>query len=301
MQRVSSAELVPPFTTAVNTWQCDENDHLNLQYYAEFGHEASAHLLHQLGLGPHAQRAAGLGIRLQDDHIRYLREFRAVDSIEVRSAPIEVGDRALTLYHEVRNATDGSVASTIRRRLVSDGAWPDGFRARVERARVALPPGARPRGVGSLDLPDLALADASAAGLIDISRTVVKPAECDEQGIFLPRHLFGRYSDGAPWLWNHLGFGRMAMQDRGEGTVVVEMLNRYCRPLRAGDLIVAMSGLADFTDKVLKFAHFVFEAESGALAACAEAVAMKLDQNIRKTMIFSAAEQARLAKRKLHF
>ena len=54
---MSSAELVPTFTTAVNTWQCDENAHLNVQFYTEFGHEASAHLLSALGLGPRAQRA----------------------------------------------------------------------------------------------------------------------------------------------------------------------------------------------------------------------------------------------------
>ena len=60
---VSSPRLIPTFTTAVNTWQCDENDHLNVQFYTEFGHEASAHLLAELGLGPRAQSAAGLEVR----------------------------------------------------------------------------------------------------------------------------------------------------------------------------------------------------------------------------------------------
>ena len=53
-----------------------------------------------------------------------------------------------------------------------------------------------------------------ATGLIDVGRTVIKPDECDERGEFLPRHQFGRYSDGAPLLWNHLGFDRAAMQER---------------------------------------------------------------------------------------
>ena len=97
MSRVSSAELVPTFTTAVNTWQCDENDHLNVQYYTEFGHEASIHLLHQLGLGPQAQRTAGLTLSVRDDHIRYLREFRVIDSVEARSAPVAISDRELVL------------------------------------------------------------------------------------------------------------------------------------------------------------------------------------------------------------
>ncbi len=298
---MSSAELVPTFTTAVNTWQCDENDHLNVQYYTEFGHEASTHLLHQLGLGPQARRAAGLTLSVRDDHIRYLRELRIIDSVEVRSAPVEVSERELVLYHEVRNPADGTVASTIRRRVASDEPWPAAFRARAEKAAIALPASARPRSVGTHALPTLSLADAPRAGLIDVGRTGVKPAECDEQGEFLPRHQFGRYSDGAPWLWNHLGFDRTAMQERGEGSVVVEMLNHYRRPLRAGDLVVVMSGLADFTDKVLKFTHFLFEAESGTLAACAEAVGMKFDQKIRKIMTFSAEDQARLAERKLRF
>ena len=84
-----------------------------------------------------------------------------------------------------------------------------------------------------------------------------------------------------------------------EGSVVVEMLNDYRRPLRAGDLLVVMSGLAAFTDKVLTFTHFLFEAETGTLAACAEAIGMKLDQKIRKTMTFTREEQTRLAERQI--
>jgi acyl-CoA thioester hydrolase len=164
---------------------------------------------------------------------------------------------------------------------------------------VVLPDVARPRSVGQRALPDLALADAARAGLVDVGRTMIMPAECDERGAFLPHHQFGRYSDGAPVLWNHLGFDRAAMQERGEGSVVVEMLNHYRRPLQAGDLLVVMSGLASFTDKVMTFTHFLFEAETGTLAACAEAVGMKFDQRLRKIMTFTAEDQARLGERKL--
>jgi acyl-CoA thioester hydrolase len=296
---VSSPGLIPTFTAAVNTWQCDENDHLNVQYYSEFGHEASAHLLGSLGLGPRARRAAELALSVAQDHIHYLREFRVVDPVEVRSAPVELGERHLTAYHEIRNPAEDRIAATFTRRIVSDRAWPPAFRARVEAARIALPAVARPRSVGRLALPDLALADVERVGLIEIGRTTVTPAECDEQGEFLPHHLFGRYSDGAPFLWNHLGFGRAAMQERGEGTVVVETLNHYRQPLRAGDLLVVMSGLAAFTEKVLLFAHFLFEAEAGTLAACAEGIGMKFDQKARKSMAFTVEDQVRLGERRL--
>ena len=296
---MSSPGLIPTFSTAVNTWQCDENDHLNVQFYTEFGHEASVHLLASLGLGPRAQRAAGITLDAAWDHVRYLREFREVDPVEVLSAPVEVGERHLTAYHEIRNASDGTVAATMRRQIASDRPWPDPFRARAEAASMALPANAQPRSVGTLALPDLTLADAARTGLVDIGRTVITPAECDERGAFLPHHLFGRYSDGAPFLWNHLGFDRTAMQERGEGSVVVEMLNHYRRPLQAGDLLVVMSGLASFTDKLLVFTHFLFEAETGTLAACAEAIGMKFDQKVRKIMTFTPQDQVRLAQRTL--
>ncbi len=293
-------DLMPTYSTAVNTWQCDENDHLNVQYYTEFGHEASAHLLGRLGLGPRARQAQALTVTIASDHIRYLREFRVVEPVEVRSAPVEVGERHLVAYHEVRKpGGDGSVAATITRRLTSDRPWPDSFRATAEAAVVPLPASARPRSVGTLTLPDLSLADAIAGGLVEIGRSVVKPAECGDDGVFLPRHQFGRYSDGAPLLWHQLGLDRAGMQERQEGSVVVEMLNHHRRPLRAGDLAVVMSGLADYSDRILKFTHFLFEAETGTLAACAEAVAMKFDQKLRKIMTFSPDDQTRLAAGKL--
>jgi acyl-CoA thioester hydrolase len=298
---VSSADLVPTFATAVNTWQCDENDHLNVQFYTEFGHEASAHLLHLLGLGPRAQAAAGLAVRASEDHIRYLREFRVVDAVEVRSAPVEVGARTLTVYHEVRNPNDGTLASTIRRRLECDRPWPPAFRAAAEAARMAMPASAQPRSVGLTPLPEIRFDDCRRIGLVNVGRTVVKPEECDEHGRLLPRHLFCRYSDAAPWLWNHMGFDRSAMQERGEGTVVVETLHDYRSTLQAGDLLVIMSGIADYTDKILRLVHFAFDAESGTLAACSEGIGMKFDQRNRRIMTFSADDQARLAERKLRF
>lgn len=296
---MSSPGLIPTFTSAVNTWQCDENDHLNVQYYTEFGHEASAHLMASLGLGPRAQRSAALTVGASEDHVRYLREFRVIDPVEVRSAPVEVGERHLLAYHEIRNPADNRIAATLSRRIVCDKPWPAAFRARAQAACMPLPDTARPRSVGKLALPGLTLADAVRVGLIEVGRTSIAPAECDERGELLPHHQFGRYSDGAPFLWNHLGFDRAAMQDRQEGSIVVEMLNHYRHALRAGDLAVVMSGLAAFTDKVLTFTHFLFEGETGTLAACAEAVGMKFDQKARKIMTFSKDDQARLGSRQL--
>ena len=292
---------MPTYATAVNTWQCDENDHLNVQFYTEFGHEASAHLMTSLGLGRRAQATAGLSVRAISDHIRYLREFRVVDPVAVRSAPVEVGERHLVIYHEVRNSGDDALASTVRRHILSDRPWPATFRKAAEASRIELPAAAKPRGITGVALPDLALADAARVGLIEVGRGTVKPFECDENGEMLPRHQTSRYSDGAPIVWNRMGFDRAAMAERQEGSVVVEMMQYYRRPLSPGDAVIVMSGLADHSDKIIRLAHFLFEAESGTLAACAEAVGVKFDQKVRKVMAFSDQERALLAGNKLRW
>jgi len=61
---------------------------------------------------------------------------------------------------------------------------------------------------------------------------------------------------------------------------------------------VVMSGLAAFTDKTITFTHFLFEVETGTLAACAEAVGMKFDQKIRKIMTFPPEDRARMEARR---
>ena len=58
------------------------------------------------------------------DHIRYLREFREIDPVQVLSGPVEVGERHLLAYHEIRNPSDGNVAATMRRRIVCDNHGP---------------------------------------------------------------------------------------------------------------------------------------------------------------------------------
>ena len=157
-------DLISTARGCVNTWQCDENEHLNVQYFPAFAWDGARHLQAALGLGPRALAASGLKVRTVEDHIRYHRELFAADAWEVASGPVEVGESTLVAYHEIRNALSGGVAGTVRQvtRCVDAGgkaaAWPAAFRARAEATQVTLPANAQPRTAGSRSpLPDLAL------------------------------------------------------------------------------------------------------------------------------------------------
>ena len=295
-------DLISTARGCVNTWQCDENNHLNVQYFPAFAWDGARHLHAALGLGPRALAAAGLKVRTIEDHIRYHRELFAADAWEVASGPVEIGESTLVAYHEIRNLLDGGVAGTVRQvtRCVDTGgkavAWPSDFRGRAEARRVTLPANAQPRTAGSRgSLPDLTLDRAASSGLVAITQGVVQPEECDADGALLPRFHFGRYSDGAPGFWQAMGFDRARMRDRGQGTVVLELRNEIRRPLPAGALTVVMSGILAATDKTMHIAHFLFDADSGELAAVADGVGVLFDQRIRKIAPFSAEDRERLA------
>jgi acyl-CoA thioester hydrolase len=301
-------DLQSTVRTFVNTWQCDENLHLNVQFFTSFAHDASAQLHARLGLGPAALGAARLRLRPVEDHVRYYRELRAEDIVEVRSAPVAVDDTTLAAYHEIRNAYDGTVAATVRcvtACRTAEGAaarWPKVFRANAEAATVALPSAAEARTAGKRGpLPDLTLAAARDLGLSEISRSQVMPAECGIDGGLLPRFHLARFSDGGAHLWQALGFDRAGMRDRRQGSVILESKLVYSRPLAAGSLCAVLSGLLEMSEKSMHLAHFLFDAEDGALVAKSEAVAVLFDQQARRTIAFSAADRARLADRKMKF
>jgi acyl-CoA thioester hydrolase len=144
-------------------------------------------------------------------------------------------------------------------------------------------------------LPDLTLDRAEPAGLVTIVQGVVQPAECDDDGTLLPRFHFARYSDGAPGFWQAMGFDRAKMRDREQGTVVLELRNEIRRPLAPGALTVVMSGILAATDKTMHIAHFLFDADSGELAAVADGVGVLFDQRSRKIAPFTPDDRERLA------
>lgn len=296
--------LQPTFRSSVNTWQCDENDHLNVQFYTAFGDDASIQWLSLNGLGPQAQARAGLRVQPVSDRIRYWKELRGQDSLEIHSAPVEVEPGRIALYHELRNSYDGDIAAVMVRDVECRDAagravpFPTALSDRAGAARMALPDAGKSRSIGRFGHPpELTLQQAQDMGMIEINRAVVAPEECDAFGRLRPRFHFSRFSDGAAILWHRMGFDRVAMRQRQQGSVVLETRTLYRRPIPVGTPTVVLSGLLDVSDKVLHFAHLLFDAETGTLCASGEAVGIQFDQQTRRSMALRAEDRERLGGR----
>ena len=294
-------EFLDTFRGTVNTWECDEVGHMNVQFYVARASDAAFYLRHALGLAPSQVRSEGRAMVALEEHIRFHRELRAGDIMHMRSRPVELRDRTLVSVHELFNSGTGETSATIvavsghfdleKRKLIP---WSAEARNRAAPYLGPLPAHAEPRGVArEKRLPDMTLADA--ADFIEIYRGAVMPWECDDFGHMNSRFYMARFSDGAGHLWQALGFDKRSMMEMRRGTVVLEIRLNYIREVRSGAMLVARSTLTGLEGKTLTFTHFMFDAETGALVATGEAIAIMLDLDARKTVAFTDEERARLA------
>ena len=95
----------------VYPWQCDHMDHMNVMWYVGKFDEASWQLLSALGLTRQRFRNDGAGMAAVEQHVDYKRELHAGDVISIRSAVLEVKDKAIRITHEMRNDETGELVA----------------------------------------------------------------------------------------------------------------------------------------------------------------------------------------------
>jgi acyl-CoA thioester hydrolase len=89
-------------------------DHMNVMWYVSKFDEATWQLLSLLGMSRSRLAKQRTGMAAVEQHIEYKRELRAGDIITIRSAVLEVKEKALRFKHEMRNDETGELsASTI--------------------------------------------------------------------------------------------------------------------------------------------------------------------------------------------
>lgn len=123
------------FRGVVFPWECDSMGHLNNKHYLGLFEQAAWHVF--LALGYRQEMAVREHIGLADVHqtIAFRRELRAGQLIVVRSWLKRVGDKSLTVLHEMFDAVNRTPVAS----LTSVTAF---FDMRVRRS-MPIPPATR--------------------------------------------------------------------------------------------------------------------------------------------------------------
>ncbi len=97
----------------VYPWQCDHMGHMNVMWYVGKFDEAIWNVFARIGLTPSVLREGRRGMAAVEQTIRYRRELLAGDVVAVRSHVTAVGEKAITIRHELVNVERDEVAATM--------------------------------------------------------------------------------------------------------------------------------------------------------------------------------------------
>ncbi len=104
-------DLPITYRGTVYPWQCDHVGHMNVMWYVGKFDEATWQFFATFGLTPSFLREQGRGMAAVQQNITYKRELRAGDIVSIRSGVLEIREKAIRFFHEMRNDETGEVAA----------------------------------------------------------------------------------------------------------------------------------------------------------------------------------------------
>jgi acyl-CoA thioester hydrolase len=290
----------------VNTWECDENGHLNVRFYVVKAMEGLAGLAAALGMPGAFAPAATATLIVRDQHIRFRREAHPGAALHMRGAVLELGETWARLLLAIYHSATGEPAASFR--VVVDHATPGGgrpfpfsrrTRKRAEALTIAIPEFAKAR---SVDLEPFetraSLARADELGLIMLGGGTILAHDCDVFGRMRVEQFIGRVSDSISGITNVIRGQMRAAAPAGYpahvgGAVLEYRLTQLAWP-RAGDHLVIRTGLAEVTDRTQRMVHWMMNPYGDDIWGVAEAVAATLDLDARKIIPVSPAARTAL-------
>lgn len=277
------------YRNSVQTWECDQMGHMNVQFYVAKATTALNSLAVHLGLGPAYQRGQGARLLAEDHHIRFLRERHAGAPIAIAAGVLDIAPERLRVFAEMYDGASLEPAATFVASIglfdcetLEARAIPEAALAAAEDLRVELPRHAAPRGVDlTAPRPAPNLREAESLGLRRTFEGEVTPAMVDRHGYLNTGAYMGIVSDAYPNVFALAGGG--GLEDHHGGAAVEYRFIYRARP-RAGDILTLRSAVKAVTDKTYSFCHWLFDAETGLSVATAEVVAVTLDLNARRAV-----------------
>ena len=268
------ARLVPGYKGIAQNWECDINNHLNVSHFFGRSSDHAFYMRHALGLLPRQMVADRRGTVALEEHARFHREVRAGGMMVGRSAPVEIGEKTMTVYQEFRDQKDNLLTTfktvighfdLAARRLTP---WSDDTRERAQTLLIDLPDQAAPKFVApGRPATQITLAQTLSDGFFRSGGNGINSWECDQFGHLNTMFYIRRQTEAVPHFWEELGFDLKRIVSGGNGFVVGEMRVSYLSELREGDMVDTYSAVREVDDKTVLAEHRMYNVETSALSA----------------------------------
>ena len=271
---------------SVNSWECDENNHLNVRFCEQKLWQTLSTGLIGSGL-LRANEVDSLLSRTTRQHSRFQNESRLAAPLSGYFGVVQHDE--FNVVAELRNDATGEVACSALYQVADLSLANASVLEPAQSLTHALP-----RGIAQ-DLPfaQLTMPQALAQGFRPIGQGIIQAEECAGSGLLMLHNYMGRISASMPHLWS--GFEDGSAPDPDEGGAVLEFRKRFYNPLAVSDRYVVVSGMIDVAPKVQQFGHLMFNVETQQCSLSAHAVAVRMDLVARKAKTLSLGDQTRLS------
>ncbi|MEM6665885.1 MAG: thioesterase family protein [Pseudomonadota bacterium] len=254
----------------VNTWECDENAHMNVQFYQSRFEVAARHLWAEHG-------GTWTPDSLRHRTIRYHRECHAGQTLVGSGHRADLDPHLVALV--LRDGEDGGLIATAR----------DTYGVPVHKDLPAGPidPDAEPFGQdGTFETELRARSGLTLAGYASIYRGIVQSGDLNAEGTMDDQRFITRVTDGVAHAWSRIGITPDFLSETGCGRVAVEMgLSITSRPT-LGTLVHLMSGLVALGRTTVTFRHVFMDAATGKSFAVLRVTALIMNLSARKAIPF---------------
>lgn len=106
---------------AVQTWECDSNNHMNVMYYINKFELGGRNFSGHIGLTKELIEQGNYGIVVVEQNIKYKQEVLEDDLLYIKSSLIEHTHKVITILHQMyRTETDTLAAEMLAKMLLID-------------------------------------------------------------------------------------------------------------------------------------------------------------------------------------
>ncbi|WP_025897879.1 acyl-CoA thioesterase [Sneathiella glossodoripedis] len=282
----TSSKLIAGYRGTVDTWECDQMKHMNVQFYSSRASASLAHLLNALGLSPARIREERRALKYRDLRIQYMAEMHVGAQMYGVSGVRAVKEDSIQAFTHLYNAVDDTLSSVSEFNLV----YQDLDNGEILNTPLDVLEAAKKLEDPHEDLycpapiKSVVMAAKKMEHMFETSRSAVDVWECDAFGNIEISNIIARFSDAASHIMGSVGITRAMQRERNLGSAALDYYTEFLRPIRMADSLVLKSGLLDRRPKNFAFGHHLINCDTDEIVNCTTVIGCYFDMTARKSV-----------------
>ncbi|TLP43807.1 MULTISPECIES: thioesterase family protein [Cohaesibacter] len=258
----------------INTWECDENDHMNVQFYFSMFDDASK-------LFASCNKMEDAFSKRISRHVRFHSELRSGSQVRILTSLVTpetddgMPESGCFVQHVMENITNGLVAASALD-LYEGTAWPSHANHQDKIDDNVMPRALKHDADFSLKSPE-------DFGETLIGRGIVHPAMCDATGHARDQAYISAASDVGSHAWAQVGMNSNWLKVNGFGRVSIEMRLCVLEGMKAGDQFSIHVAFTSLQPNMFTMRYDFFDIRDGRHIAFVDTAAMVFSVATRRS------------------